>query len=160
MPGQSNFILDGSFHKKPTFQHPYEISIDRKVLMGDLLKAEVVESSTGKVIAEFLYRDVDTSGYKKNKVKLGVIYIPLNVEVVKNLGLESSEGVVIQNVMPNSSADLAGIKPMDVILTVNGKKVESTVSSLATALSSTEVGQKVDFGLIRNGKEEHIIVKF
>lgn len=160
LPGQSNFILDGSFHMKPTFQYPYESLINRKVLMGDLLKAEVVESNTGKAIAEFLYRDVDTSGYMKNKVKLGVVYIPLNSELVKSLGIQSSDGVIVQNVMPNSSADKAGIKPMDIILTVNGKKVESTVTSLATALSSTEVGQKVDFGLIRNGKEEHIIVKF
>ena len=43
-----------------------------------------------------------------------------------DLKLNGLEGVLISKVLKNSAADLAGIKDLDVILEINGFKVNST----------------------------------
>ena len=54
---------------------------------------------------------------------MGVILADLTPEVAAEVGLPSREGAIIQNTVIDSPADQAGIRPGDIVLSADGKKV-------------------------------------
>lgn len=62
-----------------------------------------------------------------------------------------AEGALVQEVVPGSAADKAGIQRGDVIQDVNGQKVDQN-NSLAKVLSGFSVGQQVNVKVWRDGK--------
>lgn len=70
----------------------------------------------------------------------------------------SGRGVTVLTVRDGSPADLAGIRPGDLVTTVNGMKVID-VDSLAGLLGKMRTGDTVDIGLTRDGKAQQISVK-
>ena len=57
---------------------------------------------------------------------IGIHITDINMQVQKELKLSGLEGVLISKVLENSPAELAGINDLDVILEINGIKVNST----------------------------------
>lgn len=99
---------------------------------------EFIEKNKGKVSRS-------TSGQPFLGVR--VADIP---EYVKNyLGIDY--GVVVIEVIPNTSADKYGIKTNDIILEFNGEEVENANHFIDLILQTTP-GQKVNIKLIRKGK--------
>ena len=76
----------------------------------------------------------------------------------KNIGVNAKEGVLIVNVVPNSPADKAGLKSGDVIQTIAGKAVIKT-DEVQQAVAKTEVGDKLNLGVQRDGKQVNVEVK-
>ncbi|MEY8216476.1 MAG: PDZ domain-containing protein, partial [Colwellia sp.] len=68
------------------------------------------------------------------------------------------QGGFIEQVMPNSAAEEAGIKPGDVIIKVNGKNVK-TFHELRGKIGSMGAGKKVNLTIVRNGNEQKLTVK-
>lgn len=64
------------------------------------------------------------------------------------LRLSRNSGVMVSDVMPNGAAESAGLSPMDIVTSVNGKPVES-VPRLALELSRYAAGDTVTIGLLR-----------
>lgn len=76
----------------------------------------------------------------------------------KNLAVNAMEGILIVEVVPDSPADLAGLKSGDVINKIAEQKV-TTADQVQQAVEKTDVGKKISLGLIRNDKQLDLAVK-
>lgn len=89
---------------------------------------------------------------------LGVSGRSINSEIAKAMEIKTNQGGFIEQVMPDSAADDAGIKPGDVITKVNGKSVK-TFNELRGKIGSIGAGKEVKLTIIRNGNEQEFNVK-
>ncbi len=88
---------------------------------------------------------------------LGVSIQNLTPELAKSLGIKEAEGALIAGVETDSPADKGGLKRGDLIVGINGKKI-TDVTTLRNQVAATAPGTKVDFMVIRNGKDQTIAV--
>lgn len=89
---------------------------------------------------------------RENQGWLGVSIGSVPASLAAQLGTEG-HGLMVQNVVDNSPADKAGFAPHDVIVSINGESVEAEVQSLVGAVSELGPGAKVNFVVLREGKE-------
>ncbi len=82
---------------------------------------------------------------------LGVTIRDVDDNRANRLGLASVTGVVIQEVNPSSSAEVAGLKSGDVIVSVNGRNINST-PELQEQVARFRPGDRISVDYIRNGK--------
>jgi S1-C subfamily serine protease len=140
---------------------------------GPLLnqKGQVIGVNTAKAQAEgmgfaipiniakpIVEKVIKTGGFER--VYMGVSAADANViaEQYPNLGLkEDIKGAFITAVSGGSPADNAGLLMKDVIISVDGKDVE-TSGDLIKLLLNSSVGDKVKVGYIRDGKETTVEV--
>lgn len=92
------------------------------------------------------------------RVTLGVSVVELNEQVAKDLNLNISEGLFIENVVDRSSAQYAGLLPSDVILEVNGKKTTKFVD-LSTLIDNSRANETVKIKVWRDGEVKTIDVR-
>jgi serine protease Do/serine protease DegQ len=83
--------------------------------------------------------------------QLGVSMYTVTPDIAHSLGLSSAMGALVSQVVEGSPADKAGIRTGDVITTVNGQPVKSN-SELRNSIGLMRVGDKVEIGLVRDGK--------
>ena len=83
--------------------------------------------------------------------ELGVSIYTVTPDIAHSLGLSSAVGALVSQVVEGSPAEKAGIRAGDVITTVNGQNVKSN-SELRNTIGLLRVGDKVDIGLVREGK--------
>jgi Do/DeqQ family serine protease len=91
---------------------------------------------------------------KYGKVERGVLGITiqnLTPEIAKGLKIDQNSGVVVNQVQPGSGAEKAGIKPGDVIVSINGQPVTSN-SGLSSTIGVMRIGSQVSINLVRDGK--------
>ncbi|MBI2312589.1 MAG: DegQ family serine endoprotease [Betaproteobacteria bacterium] len=84
--------------------------------------------------------------------RLGLSMQDLTPDLAKSLGANLKEGAVVTEVEPDSPAAKAGLKPGDVVMTVNNRPVRSS-GDLRNQLALIPVGESADMRLIRGGKE-------
>ncbi|NLP03320.1 MAG: Do family serine endopeptidase [Fibrobacter sp.] len=83
---------------------------------------------------------------------IGVNIQDLNESAADALGLKSTRGALVSDVVKGEPADKAGLKRGDVVLTINGKEVESG-NGLRNIVASFRPGQTVPLTVMRGGKE-------
>ena len=83
--------------------------------------------------------------------QLGVSMYTVTPDIAHSLGLPSAVGALVSQVVDGSPADRAGIRTGDVITSVNGQPVKSN-SELRNTIGLLRVGDKVEIGLLRDGK--------
>ena len=83
--------------------------------------------------------------------QLGVSMYTVTPDIAHSLGLPSAVGALVSQVVEGSPAEHAGIRTGDVITTVNGQPVKSN-SELRNTIGLLRVGDKVEVGLLRDGK--------
>jgi len=71
--------------------------------------------------------------------------------------LNISEGALVQTVAKSSPAEKAGVKRLDVIVSVDGKPIKSS-GDLVETISSYREGNVVKLELIRNGRKQTVSV--
>jgi serine protease Do len=98
------------------------------------------------------------SGGEVTRGWLGVAIQDLNQEMADYYGIESKKGVFVADVFKGDPADAAGIKPKDIIVEVNGQKVETT-RQLTSLVANIAVGQSVKVKVIRDGQTKSFSVK-
>ena len=86
---------------------------------------------------------------------LGVSIYSLTPDVAKSLNIANTQGVLVSQVTEGSAADNAGIKPGDVITSINGQTIKSN-GELRNAVGLSRVGDKLDVALIRDRKPMHL----
>ena len=82
---------------------------------------------------------------------LGVQIRDVQPEHAEVLGLATADGAIVTQVMADSAAQAAGVEPGDVIVRVNDEEIVDG-RSLRAQVGLTPVGEKVELGLVRNGK--------
>jgi serine protease Do/serine protease DegQ len=83
--------------------------------------------------------------------QLGVSMYTVTPDIAHSLGLPSAVGALVSQVVDGSPAARAGIRTGDVITSVNGQPVKSN-SELRNTIGLLRVGDKVEIGLLRDGK--------
>jgi membrane-associated protease RseP (regulator of RpoE activity) len=88
--------------------------------------------------------------------RLGAYVVPPSATLSDQLGLPKDQGLVLEQIMPESAAAKAGFKTHDVLVEVNGKPVPSDVLELRKLLADVKADKAVDAVVIRKGKRETI----
>ena len=83
---------------------------------------------------------------------LGVKIQEVTPAIARGLGLPKAEGALVADVTPGGPAEKSGIKQGDVIEVFDGHDIVK-VRDLPPAVAETQIGQKVDVKLWRNGRE-------
>ena len=83
--------------------------------------------------------------------QLGVSMYTVTPDIAHSLGLANAMGALVSQVVEGSPAEKAGIHTGDVITSVNGTPVKSN-SELRNSIGLMRVGDKVEIGLLRDGK--------
>ncbi len=83
---------------------------------------------------------------------LGVMIQPVDQTIADSLGLKSTKGALVAEVVSNGPADDAGIAPGDVITRFNGKPV-ATSRDLPWLASTAGIGKRVSLTVMRDGRE-------
>jgi len=108
----------------------------------------------GFAIPSTLARNTATSLISGGKVErgyLGVTIGSLDANLAESFGVKSGHGSLIQNIVPDSPADKAGLKRGDVIVAVDGKPVASE-NDFRLYIAQRQPGTKVKLSYLREGK--------
>ncbi len=89
---------------------------------------------------------------------LGVAIQNLTGEIAEYYGVENKKGVLVTEVFEGDPADEAGIELKDIILEVNGSKIETT-RDLTRIIANIGVGESAEIKILRDRKEKTVRVK-
>lgn len=78
-------------------------------------------------------------------------------EFAKQLGIEETEGSLVQSVYYNSPAYLGDLKQYDLIVGIDGKKLSR--NALIEEIQKRKVGEKVEFNIIRQGNKMNLEIE-
>ncbi|MDF7680273.1 serine endoprotease DegP [Enterobacteriaceae bacterium ESL0689] len=90
--------------------------------------------------------------------ELGIMGTELNSELAKAMKVDTQRGAFVSQVLPGSTAMKAGIQAGDVIVSLNGKAINS-FAALRAQIGTMPIGSKIDLGLIRNGKTVNVTLE-
>jgi Do/DeqQ family serine protease len=130
-------------------------------LRGELvgINSAILSGSGGNIGIGFaipvnLVKNVMDQLIKYGQVKRGVLGVNLysvTSDIAKEFGVAESSGALVAGVAQGSAADHAGIKTGDIITSINGV-TKKDPGELRYAIGLLHVGDKVDIGLLRDGK--------
>jgi Do/DeqQ family serine protease len=130
-------------------------------LRGELvgINSAILSGSGGNIGIGFaipvnLVKNVMDQLIKYGQVKRGVLGVNLysvTSDIAKEFGVAESTGALVAGVAQGSAADHAGIKTGDIITSINGV-TKKDPGELRYAIGLLHVGDKVDIGLLRDGK--------
>lgn len=81
--------------------------------------------------------------------RLGAQVTSMTEQLRSHFGAPIDAGLLVGKIVPRSSADLAGMQVGDVIIAIDGKKVEQPWDVMS-ALAHKKKGDKVDIEIVRN----------
>jgi serine protease Do len=110
-----------------------------------------VETVTG-ILEQLRTRGEVKRGY------LGVTIRDVDATRQEAFGLDSRDGAFVEQVLAGHAADKAGVMPGDVIVAVDGVKIEDN-RDLIDEVASTPPGTEVALELIRDGERMEVTVK-
>jgi serine protease Do len=96
----------------------------------------------------FVYGQLRSIGHVRRGA-LGISVASITPALAAGLGLSDSPGVILEDVTPGSSADSAGLKPGDVVIEMDGKKIQQP-QQVAVILFSKQIGDLVKFTVKRS----------
>jgi serine protease Do len=89
---------------------------------------------------------------------LGVLPQAVDQSMADYYGMERPRGVLVAQVNDDTPAAAAGLKEGDIILSVDGRPI-NTPNALRNLISLSDVGHSANVHLLRDGKERDIAVK-
>jgi len=88
---------------------------------------------------------------------LGAMIQDLSEDLAESFGFDSTDGVLIGDVVPDGPADKAGLRAGDIVTEFNGKPVRKA-AQLRNAVASTDPETKADLVIFRDGKRKTLTV--
>jgi hypothetical protein len=88
--------------------------------------------------------------------RLGAMVEVPSATLIDQLDLPKEKGVVVQEVLPDSAAAKAGLKPHDILLELNGKDVPSKIDEFVKQLNDIKAKTPVNAVVLRKGRKETI----
>ena len=88
---------------------------------------------------------------------LGIAVAPITAVVARQLGLNSTDGVVIMDVTAGSRGDRAGLAEGDVILEVDHQPIAS-LDDWEAAIAGIDEGEQVTLTILRNGSLRFVTI--
>ena len=105
-----------------------------------------VPSNTAKRVMEMLIK-----AGRISRGWFGMGFAPLNPRLAQSLGVPDLKGAIVTEVYPNSPAHRAGLRPEDVVRSINGKMLDD-FQTLRTIIAGAEVGAKFEIEILRRGQ--------
>jgi serine protease Do len=118
-------------------------------------------SGIGFAIPSNMAKRIYTELLAKGKVSrgwLGVSIQPLTGELAKSFGAKDTKGVLVSDVVADSPAAKAGLKPGDIVTEFDGKKTESP-GDLQRAVGLTNPGSDAKLRVWRDQGERTVTIK-
>ena len=109
-----------------------------------------IPSNMAKSVMEQLLKDG-----KVRRGRLGVGIQTITEDLAKTLELKENKGVIVGSVTPKSSAEKAGVKRGDIIIAINGEKIEDG-NALRNKVAATAPGTEITLTILRDGKEQEL----
>lgn len=108
--------------------------------------------------AAMVYNQIIKNG-KVTRGSIGVRFGATDSEKARDLlrFYGATEGVFVQGVEPGGPAEKAGIKDEDILVAINGKPIR-TGGDLVDKVSTTPVGQSLNFTILRDKKRQDLKV--
>jgi serine protease Do len=103
-----------------------------------------------------VYQQIRQEGHV-HRSEIGVFAQTITPQMAAGLQLSQDWGVLLSDVEPDGPADMAGLKPGDIVLSLNGK-TEGNARQMEVDLYRYPVGAKVDVELMRNAEKKTVQV--
>jgi serine protease Do len=94
---------------------------------------------------------------KVSRGRIGVTIQEVNALLAENYGLDRPRGAAVSAVEAGGPADKAGVKPQDVILSVNGKAIEHS-NQVPAIIAAIKPGDKAELEVWRDRAVKHLTV--
>src|SRR5271166_2332694 len=104
-----------------------------------------------------VYDQIRTEGHV-HRGQIGVYPQTITPELVEGLHLPANHGVLLEDVAPDSSADKAGLKVGDIVVSVGDSSVDD-IRHFALDLYNYKIGQDAQLGVLRNGQVQTVSVR-
>lgn len=109
-------------------------------------------------LAVRIAKDIIENGGDIERTSLGVEVFVMYEEFAKEQNLSIKEGLFVDNVLDKSPAQYAGIRPNDVLVEIDGKKLK-TFEDLKGKIDLAKVGDVINIKVYRDGKYLDIPVR-
>ena len=103
-----------------------------------------------------VYDQIRTEGHV-HRGQIGVFLRTITPDLAEGLHLPVNRGVLVEDVVPGTPAEKAGLKPGDVITSAGGKPVDN-VREFTQVLYSYRIGQDAKIGVLHDGKEASLSI--
>jgi serine protease Do len=108
-------------------------------------------------MAKKIYTEINSKG-RVTRGWLGVSIQPLTQELAKSFNAKDTKGVLISDVIADSPAAKAGLKPGDILLEFDGKKVEAP-ADLQRTVGLAQPGHEAKMKVWRDQGEKTVDIK-
>lgn len=95
---------------------------------------------------------------KVSRSRIGVAVQEVNQQLAQTFGLGTPHGALISAVEPKSPGERAGLKPGDVITSVNGKTIQRSLD-LPSVIAALPTGSEARLGVWRDRKATEVMVR-
>ncbi len=122
------------------------------IASGQGIGFAIPSSMADRIVAQLKANKKVTRGW------IGVTIQDVDENTAKALGLPEASGALIGSVLPDEPAAKGGMKDGDVVLEVNGKKVDDS-SALLRAIAAEAPGSKVTMTVWRDGERKTLTIQ-
>jgi len=109
-------------------------------------------------LVRYAYEEIRKYGRVRRRT-IGASLQTLTTDMAQGLGLSIDDGVIVSDVLPQSTAEHAGLKIEDVIVSVDGIAVDN-VALFVLSLYAQNQSEVVNVHVVRGGKELDLKVPF
>lgn len=104
-----------------------------------------------RVLDSIIEKGHVTRGY------LGAIIQDLDEDLAQSFSYESTEGVLIGDIIEGGPASRSGLQPGDIVVKLNGQPVTSA-NDLRNSIAATAPGTEIQLDVVRNGSKKKVTV--
>jgi S1-C subfamily serine protease len=130
------------------------IGVNTAMISGAQGLSFSVDINTAKEIASQLIKDGKVF---KAYLGLGLQEVPINQKILRHYHLQNQKGLFIVSIEPNSPAALSQLKDGDIIVSFNGKPV-NTMHELFKELTRKDILTAIDISVIRHTEKLNFTV--